>query len=213
MAKTVAVSESFSIESAFKDGWELFKSKFAFLLGLGAVVFLSSVAIQYVETMLTDSMTPILALVVMAVAYVINTIISMGALYLIIQVARRKEVSYADVFTPANSVVQYVFATLLVGIIVVIGLILLIVPGILWAIKYTFVPYLVVDKGMTALQAMEASDKMTKDDKMSIFLFWIVSMIINVLGMIPLGLGLIITIPVSMLAYARMYDSMLAKLK
>jgi len=44
---------------------------------------------------------------------------------------------------------------------IVVGLISLIVPGIIWAIKYMFIPLLIVDKGMGVQETMTASDKMT----------------------------------------------------
>lgn len=74
--------------------------------------------------------------------------------------------------TPSTSRRNYltiVLSYLLVAAIVIMGFILLIVPGIIFAIRLAFVPYLVMDKGLEPVAAVEKSWNMTRDHGWAIF--------------------------------------------
>jgi hypothetical protein len=69
-----------------------------------------------------------------------------GQQFAYLKAARGDDAEVQDMFAAFNNYWNAVGASLLVGIIVVIGFILVIVPGIIFACKLAFVPYLVVDK-------------------------------------------------------------------
>ena len=89
------------------------------------------------------------------------------------------------------------------------GFILLIVPGIIWAIKYQFAQYLVIDKGYKPIEAIKKSGQITKDAKWSLLLLGLLSGLINVLGAIALVVGLFATVPTTMVAKAFVYRKLL----
>lgn len=80
-----------------------------------------------------------------------------------------------------------------------LGYILLVIPGIIWTLKYQFVPYLVADKEMDAKEAFEYSARMTDGWKMKLFFYGIGLMLVNLAGALLFGIGLIITIPITYL--------------
>ncbi|MEA3324508.1 MAG: hypothetical protein U9Q37_05135 [Euryarchaeota archaeon] len=59
---------------------------------------------------------------------------------------------------------------ILYGFIVVGGLILLTIPGIIWAIKFQFFDYLIVDKGLGPIDALEKSSEITRGVKWDLFI-------------------------------------------
>lgn len=88
------------------------------------------------------------------------------------------------------------------------GFILLIVPGVIWCIKYSFAPILVIDKKMRPMEAIRESGRLTAGSKGKVFLFGIVSMLVVMLGYIALFVGSLVSIPVSMLAWVHVYRSL-----
>lgn len=114
-----------------------------------------------------------------------------------------------------SSVLNYFYATVPLGlafvlmyILISIGFFLLIIPGIYLSIAYSMSLILVVDKGMSPWKALETSRKAVTKHWFSLFVLFLAISIINALGTIPLGLGLIWTVPMSIIAYGIAYRNM-----
>jgi uncharacterized membrane protein len=86
-----------------------------------------------------------------------------------------------------------------------IGLIFLIVPGIFILAILFFVPYVVVDEKRGILQSLARNMELTKGIRLQLFLFILVLIVVNVLGVLALGVGLLVTFPVTYLASAYVY--------
>jgi membrane-anchored glycerophosphoryl diester phosphodiesterase (GDPDase) len=82
---------------------------------------------------------------------------------------------------------------------------MLFVPGIIFACKLAFVPYLVMDEKMSATDAVRKSWDMTKGHSWTIFWMAIVSFFVFLLGLICLVVGIIPAIIWVSLAFAGMY--------
>jgi uncharacterized membrane protein len=91
---------------------------------------------------------------------------------------------------------------------VLIGFVLLIIPGIYLAIAYYMAMPLVVEKGLSPWAAMEISRKTVSKRWFTMFFFGIVMMLILIVSAIPLGIGLIWTLPMAMIAYGVIYRNM-----
>ena len=78
-------------------------------------------------------------------------------------------------------------------------------------LKYLFVPYLILDKNMGVKQAMKTSGQMTNGIKWQLFSMYIAIFALNILGLIALVVGIIVTSLVSSLAYILLYNDLYAK--
>jgi uncharacterized membrane protein len=96
-------------------------------------------------------------------------------------------------------------ATLLQGIIIVVGFILIIVPGIIAALMLCFTQLLVVDRKLGPLEALKESYHMTKGHLLQLFLFMLSLILLNIVGAILLLVGLLVTVPITLLAIAHVY--------
>ena len=101
---------------------------------------------------------------------------------------------------------NYIICSLLCGFVVVCGLILLIVPGVLWAAKYCFATFLIVDKGADPLSAMRRSAELTRPVRGQLITLGLALIGVNLLGAMALGIGLFITLPMSLMALFQAYD-------
>ena len=86
-----------------------------------------------------------------------------------------------------------------------VGLLLLIVPGCMWAYMFLYVGFLTIDKGMSPIAALQESRVMTHGYKMDLFLFSLVVAGLNILGVICLLVGVLVSIPVTLMASAYVY--------
>jgi uncharacterized membrane protein len=100
-----------------------------------------------------------------------------------------------------------VAANVVVGLIIGIGIIMLIVPGIIFACRLAFVPYLVIDREMELTEALNKSWEMTKGYGGQIFLMGIISFFVYIGGLLALFFGVIISAIWVKTAYATMYQA------
>ncbi len=118
--------------------------------------------------------------------------------------------SYDDVFASftLKDFSYFICALLLVGLAVLGGLILLIIPGIVVMVRLFFVQFVTVEKKLTPRQSLKESIRITKGARWKIFWFIIVSLLINLLGLICLVVGLLYTVPLTQLAKAILYKKL-----
>ena len=90
---------------------------------------------------------------------------------------------------------------------------MLIVPGIIWAIKFQYYGYFIVDKGLGPIKALEASSELTDGIKWDLFLFGLLLFCINILGLLCLLIGSFATVPTTMLAYTFVYRKLESQLR
>jgi len=64
---------------------------------------------------------------------------------------------------------------------------------------------------MSALEALRASSSLTEEVKWNLLLFWLAIIGLNILGAICLGIGLLVTVPMSLMAQAMFIESWRAK--
>ena len=104
-------------------------------------------------------------------------------------------ISFKMMFAYFSVTGTVIIAGLLSTILIWIGFILIIIPGLYLAVSYGLIIPLIADKKLSAWQAMEASRKAITKRWFKIFALYIVMVIILIISAIPLGLGLIWTYP------------------
>ena len=102
-----------------------------------------------------------------------------------------------------------VLANLIVSALVIIGFIMLIIPGIIVACRLVFVPFLVMDKNMNPMKAVEKSWEMSKGHGWEVFFMAILSVFIFIGGAIVFIVGAIVSIVWIHAAFATFYQAVL----
>ena len=149
------------------------------------------------------------AYVVFALAYTIlfSNPVKYGVQYAFLKVARNEKVEVKDMFFFSKNYWNTVFAYLLTDIIVAVGCIFCIVPGIILACKLAFVSYLVVEKKMDAVEAIKESWRMTKGHSYTVFVIGLLAIFIYIGGFILCGIGIILATMWVKLAFASLYHA------
>jgi uncharacterized membrane protein len=199
---TIAVGEM------LRFGWETFKKRPWFFIGTVVLVALvSSILSALAPDPVTNAFDFVLALAII----VLNIFIEMGLVAFALKVHDGVDgATFKHLWHP-QSFWKYVGVKILTGLIVVVGLVLLIVPGIIAAIALIFATYLVVDRNLGPIEAIKESARLTKGHRWQLFLLALAIIGINILGAIALLVGLVVTIPVSLLAVVHAYRKLAGK--
>ncbi len=88
------------------------------------------------------------------------------------------------------------------------GLVLLIVPGIYLAIRYCLFAQVITDTSASALAALRKAAGLAHGNWAPLGALFFTAFLLNIAGMALLGMGLIISFPVSLLAIAGFYRSL-----
>ncbi|MCE5346313.1 MAG: hypothetical protein LLG13_08520 [Bacteroidales bacterium] len=102
-----------------------------------------------------------------------------------------------------------VLANLLVIALVVIGFFALIIPGIIIACRLVFVSYIVMDKKLDPIEAVELSWRLTRGHGWTIFFMGFVSIFIILFGLLMLIIGIFPAIIWVSSSFASLYQSVL----
>jgi hypothetical protein len=150
------------------------------------------------------------ALFGMVYGFLFKPVISYGKRYLFLKAMRDEETDLRVLFEGFRSkYFKIVLANLIVFTLAVIGFILLIVPGIIVLCRLAFVPFLVMDKDLEPMQAVEKSWQLTRGHGWKIFFMGIISFFIIIAGFIAFVVGVIISFMWIHSAFATLYQSVM----
>lgn len=102
----------------------------------------------------------------------------------------------------------YLVTSLLYAIIVAVGFALLIVPGVIWMVQFGYAMVLVADEGLSPIDALKESSRLTKGHKGQLVLFALALFGINLLGLLAIGVGVVFTMPLSVVAAVAVFRSL-----
>jgi uncharacterized membrane protein len=103
-----------------------------------------------------------------------------------------------SMFTDGTNFGAYILTVLLVGIGAFIGIILCIIPGLIWMFFTAYAPLRALDKGEGAVDAIKGSIDMVRDNIGQVLLILIVAYAIYYLGSLC-AIGLLVSIPVALI--------------
>ncbi len=139
------------------------------------------------------------------VAYVVSLWVRMGIIHGSVQAARGENVTASDFFLSWERVWEFVAGTLLYALIVGVGMILLIVPGIIWGLRYSMYGYYMVTEGAGPMEALQKSAAATDGHKGELFGLCLASAGVVILGALCLGVGLLWALPTVEIAWSAVF--------
>jgi hypothetical protein len=140
------------------------------------------------------------SILTVVVGYLINAAFVRGALHEVD--GQRPTLGSFFRFTNVGNVI---LASILVGVIFAVGLILFVIPGLIVAFLSWWTLQFVIDRHDSAIDGIRSSFRAISSQAGAVFLLALALIGINILGAIPLGLGLLITVPLSTIASTYAY--------
>jgi hypothetical protein len=185
--------QSLPLGDYFKTGWELFKQYPGGFIGfflVNAALALILSAIPFLGWLLYFAVSPALI---------------MGNFIVSAKLLQRQAPGFRDFFAGFQFFLPLLLLSLVTSILIAIGLALLIIPGIYLAVAYLFAACLVIDRRLDFWPAMELSRRSVNPLWFGIFTFILLLVVVNLLGGLLLGLGLLVTVPLSYCALTAAY--------
>ena len=156
----------------------------------------------------------------------INVGTTIGLFGLVAKISRDEEISYTEIFDPIyrKRMGEFFLGTGFMYIGTIIGFVMFIVPGYVIAIAWSLSLFLVVDKGMNPIEAINKSNSATYGNKWTIFggmfvlgliiviaiavVAWILSMIHVVLSALAIVVLVLIADSIFMCAWGYVYGTL-----
>lgn len=207
-----------SISGSFSYGWSKMFDK-AFLTLLVAVIIVGLLNGPMGATWESNNtdwfnlfwFIPV-ALFGLAYAFLFKPVINYGERYLFLKAMREEETDLRLIFEGFKyKYTRIVLANLIVVALAIIGFVMLIVPGIIVLVRLSFVPFLVMDKDLEPMQAVERSWQLTKGHGWRIFGMAILSFFIFIAGLLVFIVGVLISFMWIQSAFATLYHSVISQ--
>ena len=149
-------------------------------------------------------------LMAMLYSFLVKPIFEYGGSMIFVQAVRKIKPDFEYLIKGfMENYLNIVLANLLVFALVVLGLFALIVPGIIIGCRLAFVSYIVMDKKLDPIEAVELSWKLTRGHGWQIFFMGFVSIFIVIFGLIMLIIGIFPAIMWICSSFASLYESVL----
>ncbi len=202
-----------TVSGTYGKGWETLKKYFPEILVLFLIEVLMSLPMGLGQYFVPVEFTGVAFTGIFNVLYglIILTPVSYGINWVYLKALRDEPFKPTDLFFAFQQLGNVVLSGILVAVIVGLGMVMLIVPGIIFACKLAFVPYLVMDEKMDATDAIRKSWKMTEGYTGTIFLMGLTAVFVGLLGLICLIIGIIPAVMWIRMAFASMYLAVAGK--
>jgi len=191
----------------FQDGWRLFQLHASAFVASMLLLFLSWVVLEIAVVFLYR-----LGFAVWLVLHLAWLLLFAGML-VGLHVMAVKSVDgeiprVGDLFASLARAPAYLLALGIYCLVVSCGLVLLIVPGMYLAIRYCLFAQIITDTSASALPALQKAAELARGNWAPLGALFLIAFLLNIGGMALLGIGLIISFPVSLLAIAGFYRSL-----
>lgn len=220
----------FSVGAAFSYGWNKFKANLGPIL-ITALALLAVLAViqilQWIATGSGDASFEIdpdtgrlestdsgllggsilASLFFGGLSILAQMVIQTGIIKGSVDLTKGRPISLGSMFSGIDWV-QVIVASLLVSVATMIGLVLCILPGIAVWFLTAFTLFFIVDKGMSAIDAIKASVSFTIANAGTLIVFFLACIAAYIVGALLCGVGLLVAIPVVVIATAYTYRTL-----
>lgn len=188
----------FSIGEAIKDGWRLTKEHLSFLIGYQLILYFLILIFSGAQKGYTWAFWHY-------VGFALIVLVKMGLYNSVLMITQGVKPEFDQMYRNWRLLVSWFVAGFIFGVAFVIGLILLIAPGCYVLAKYGLFPFFLLDQKLGSLEALKQTEKASTGILMPIFLLFLACGALNLLGLLFFGVGLLLTIPTTLLALATVY--------
>lgn len=193
------MKSKFSVSEVCSTSWQRFKAQMWVLVGL----FIGMTIIYSLLSMCSLSAGGSFAgsLVSNLICILFSCVFSLGYMKNIFQTLDGDEPQFSAFTQQARKIVTYFVANLLLGIIVGVGIIFLIIPGIYLMLRLQFSTAFIVEENAGITESLKRSWKITRGEVMPLFLLALAMTGFAILGLIVFGVGIFVAVPFMYMMY------------
>lgn len=192
----------FSATDIISQAWQLWKNHIVFSWMILGVVFVVTIVFGIVDPHGKSVLISILSMVV-------TLFFELGAFALFLKLVRTgQEGKIEEIIGQKDIFLQALIGNLVYYVLMIIGFILLIIPGIYVAVRLMFLPYVFVDQKLGWKEALNEASRLSEGHRWQLLCFIFLIALMNIVGAMLLLVGLLVSIPVSAIAMAMAYESL-----
>lgn len=198
----------------YSRSWAIYKNALGMCLGVMVTFYVITYAFQFLMQMIMVAVTtqaPSQEMVITATVFtgLVNWLFGIwlgaGQANFFLKTARGDDAKFADLFSGGRWFVPIAVASLLYGLIFMVGLILLIVPGIILALMLSQYYLLIIDRDAGIIDSLQQSREIMRGNKLTLFVMGLSWMGLGILGLLACGIGLLFVMPFIALMYPVFY--------
>lgn len=159
------MSQTIQVSDIFRPSWRLCKSQIWILAGLLIGYVLISVTLSVFMTPLNKSLAG--TIVSNLISWVISIIFSLGYAKNMLQTIDGEEPQFSAYLQPIGKIINMMIATVLVGLAVVIGFVLLIIPGFYLTMRLQFYSLYILEEDAGPIEAIKKLAAYAREDGIS----------------------------------------------
>jgi len=143
----------------------------------------------------------------------ISAFLEAGLHLVLLRIARGQNAAVSDVFSGGRYFWRFFWGTILFQLMLTIGFVFLIIPGIILSLMFWPFYYVIVDRDAGVIDALTRAREVTQGNYLVVVALFLAGMGITLLGIFPgCGIGLLFTAPLSLLLWAVAYCGMSGQL-
>lgn len=190
----------------YGKGWKVMVSSFGILLAVTLIMAVIRAPVDMTSG--NEEHVGALGFILMPYSIFVVGPIGMSVSWVFLKAVRKEPVQLSDMFAVfERNYWNALGAGILAFLIIAIGFVLLIVPGIIFSVRLAFVSYLVIDRKMDAIQALKTSWNMTRGHGWTIFGMGFLAIFIVIAGLLALIVGVFVAVMWISAAFAVLYHS------
>ena len=127
---------------------------------------------------------------------------------MLVATLRGQSFAFSDFLKGLNNkyFLQLFLVSLVGGLLIAVGFLFLLIPGIYLSVSYVFAIQFAVDWDLEFFQSLEASRKLVSRQWLQVFILLLLIGLMNVLGLLLLGVGIFVTAPLSICIIVSLYN-------
>lgn len=205
------MGSKFSISEVCSTSWQRTKAQIWVLSGL--IIGMSIISFTLGVFAMPIQQSVMGAIVINLISCIISCIFALGYMKNIFQALDGEEPQFSAYGQQARKIITYLVANILMAIIVTLGLCLFIIPGIYLALRLQFYAALIVEDDTGIIESLQRSWEITRGQEMSLFMLMLAMIGICILGLILLGIGIFVAMPLIYMMYAYVFRKLNAPLQ
>jgi uncharacterized membrane protein len=197
----------FPLQKAIEYGWNTMKKHLWFFVCVTLLVLVISIPISLLISQLQKSPDILFFVAILQIANIFLTSwLALGLIKIYLHISGTDTAHVTDLFSCGHYLWRYFIANLVVFLLVLFGFFLLIIPGVILALRLQFVNYLIIDEDLGALTAIDRSWALTRGHTLNLLVFYLLNALISILGFTCLIVGLFAAVPTVAMATTYLYQ-------
>lgn len=190
-----------SVGAAFSYGWQKFSQNAGPLIIVTLLVWAAGVVINVIGRAFSSVLGQ---LIFSVIAFVVTQVMTRGLVRAALTIVNGGRPDPGSAFSFDN-IGPFLVGSILFGLVVGVGLILCVIPGLILGALLGFWAFACVEQDIDGVSALKRSLELTRNNLGPALLFGIAYVVVNLIGAILCGIGLLVTIPLSYVAAAHFY--------